>query len=279
MSALRLAARLRAVPAYHARCRYSTTVPPADNADGNPASDLSPVPAQPQQPPPDIEPSTNLPLPALAPSPLVAFPSPPFHTHEFFVALRGVFTEPVARSLMKATRALLVHRTDRLNAEMLNRKDLDNQAYLFRAALSELRTEMSMRTRNEFATIQSTTAQLRRETEALDGRMKEDVATLKNDLQLDIDNRKHDARAELKSFEMAIEDLGNKAQIALSDIRTVIEQAKWHNTRRGLALIGTVVCIVIIVAELNLRERQRQQEERKRQKQIQAQLKAGERFV
>lgn len=55
------------------------------------------------------------------------------------------------------------------------------QAYLFRAALSELRTEMTMRTRNEFATLQSTTGQLRREAEALDGKMKEDIATLKNE--------------------------------------------------------------------------------------------------
>ena len=38
-----------------------------------------------------------------------------------------------------------------------------------------------MRTRNEFATLQSTTGQLRRESEALDGKMKEDISTLKNE--------------------------------------------------------------------------------------------------
>lgn len=176
-------------------------------------------------------------VPATTQSPLIAFPMPPFHTHEFYVALRAVFPDPVARCLMKATRALLVHRADKIDSEMLNRKDMDNvrsvclcsrrssamqQAYLFRAALSELRTERTMRTRNEFATLQTTTGQLRREVDSLDGKMKEDVSTLKNEyvpqqfdagdgclsqssLQMDIDNRKHDARAELKAFEIAVE--------------------------------------------------------------------------
>lgn len=40
---------------------------------------------------------------------------------------------------------------------------------------------MTMRTRNEFATLQSTTGQVRREVEALDGKMKEDVSSLKNE--------------------------------------------------------------------------------------------------
>jgi len=38
-----------------------------------------------------------------------------------------------------------------------------------------------MRTRNEFATLQTTTSQIRREVDSLDGKMKEDVATLKNE--------------------------------------------------------------------------------------------------
>ncbi|KAH7100645.1 hypothetical protein BKA62DRAFT_658317, partial [Auriculariales sp. MPI-PUGE-AT-0066] len=220
-------------------------------------------------PPNDKEPPQepgNVPIPTHAP--LVAFPMPPFHTHEFFAQLRVVFPEPVARLMMKATRALLVYRVDRMNGEMLNRKDQDNQAYLFRAALSELRTEMTMRTRNEFAALQTTTSQLRREADSLEGKMKEDVATLKNDLQMDIDNRKHDSRADLTTFEMAIEDLANKMQIKLSDIRTVIEKAKWHNTQRGLGLISSLVVVMIVASELNFRKEQRQKDEKKRKQRL-----------
>jgi hypothetical protein len=55
------------------------------------------------------------------------------------------------------------------------------QAYLFRAALSELRAELSMSTRNNSATIQSAVASLRREVDRLDGKMKEDVGALKHE--------------------------------------------------------------------------------------------------
>lgn len=55
------------------------------------------------------------------------------------------------------------------------------QAYLFKAALSELRTETTMLTRNETAAMRTATAALRREVDQLDGRMKEDVGTLKHE--------------------------------------------------------------------------------------------------
>lgn len=55
------------------------------------------------------------------------------------------------------------------------------QAYLFRAALSELRTEIGVLTRNETAAMRSATSALRREVDALDGRMKEGIAQLKHE--------------------------------------------------------------------------------------------------
>ena len=54
------------------------------------------------------------------------YTSPPFHTHLFFKALEKTFPEETARSLMRATRALLVDRIGRIRKEALTAKDLDN---------------------------------------------------------------------------------------------------------------------------------------------------------
>ena len=54
------------------------------------------------------------------------YTSPPFHTHTFFAALEKTFPEQIARSLMRATRALLVDRIGRVQREGLTVKDLDN---------------------------------------------------------------------------------------------------------------------------------------------------------
>ena len=66
-----------------------------------------------------------------------SYPHPPFHTHAFFNALEKTFPTPTARSLMRATRALLVDRVGRVRREGLTAKDLDNvgASILFRHLL------------------------------------------------------------------------------------------------------------------------------------------------
>lgn len=55
-----------------------------------------------------------------------SYAHPPFHTHQFFKVLEKTFPTPTARSLMRATRALLVDRVGRVRREGLTVKDLDN---------------------------------------------------------------------------------------------------------------------------------------------------------
>ena len=95
---------------------------------------FSPHPKDPNPPP-----STSLPVPAHPPPQTTGnarsgssetgtpyYSSPPFDTHKFFVALEKSFEPPTARSLMRATRALLVDRTGRVRNEALSTKDLEN---------------------------------------------------------------------------------------------------------------------------------------------------------
>lgn len=72
--------------------------------------------------------NSNLPStrPIEGPSNSGQYPHPPFHTHAFFTALEKSFPTPTARSLMRATRALLVDRIGRVRREGLTVKDLDN---------------------------------------------------------------------------------------------------------------------------------------------------------
>ena len=55
------------------------------------------------------------------------------------------------------------------------------QAYLFRAALSELRAQLTMNTNNNSAAIRAATAALRREVDQLDVKMKENLGNLKHE--------------------------------------------------------------------------------------------------
>jgi len=71
--------------------------------------------------PPDI---SN--VPAVASTHIPVYSSPPFDTHAFFAALERTFPTPTARSLMRATCALLVDRLGKVRRGGLTTKDLDN---------------------------------------------------------------------------------------------------------------------------------------------------------
>ncbi|KAH6914978.1 hypothetical protein BKA70DRAFT_1419933 [Coprinopsis sp. MPI-PUGE-AT-0042] len=184
-----------------------------------------------------------------------SYTAPPFNTHAFFAALEKTFPESTARSLMRATRALLVDRTGRIRREGLTSKDLDNQAYLFRAALSELRAEMTMMTKNDSASLRSSVAELRRDVDRLDVKMKEDIDTLKHEIQMELDTRKNEAKTDVKKMSIDIEELLNKSVVNVSDLRTDVEEAKWEIMRKAVLTLAGLVVTIIIVMELKPKEK------------------------
>ncbi|PIL36756.1 hypothetical protein GSI_00445 [Ganoderma sinense ZZ0214-1] len=127
---------------------------------------------------PPIDPQSGLPRPHEGPASHI---NPPFNTHRFFTVLERSFPVSIARNLMRATRALLADRIARVKRDALTVQDLESQAYLFKAALSELRSETSALTRKETAAMRSATSALRRETDTLNTRMNEDIVDLKHE--------------------------------------------------------------------------------------------------
>ncbi|KAH7930120.1 hypothetical protein BV22DRAFT_1079843, partial [Leucogyrophana mollusca] len=180
-----------------------------------------------------------------------SYHSPPFHTHAFFTALEKTFPTPTARSLMRATRALLVDRVGRVRREGLGVKDLDNQAYLFRAAISELRAEMTMRTKNESAGMRTAVAALRRDVDRLDVKMKEDLATLKHEIQMELGSWKNESKADLKQQDIVIEAcLLNKAIVSLGDLRANMEEVRWDNMRKAVSTYSAFLVLIVVSMEL-----------------------------
>lgn len=119
----------------------------------------------------------------------------------------------------------------------LTAADRWQEAYLFSAALSELRTEVQVQARNDAIAQQSANALLQREVDSLSQRMREDMQGLKNEcvcavkafligisIQLDINNRKDETAADLKALELKISELSGKFTSLLGDVRTEVEE-------------------------------------------------------
>ncbi|KAG9317542.1 hypothetical protein JVU11DRAFT_1748 [Chiua virens] len=189
------------------------------------------------------------PVPTSPRLPPLPYTAPPFHTHAFFRALEGSFPTPTARSLMRATRALLVDRIGRVKRDGLTCQR-PRQPYLFRAALSEMRAEQSARSRNESTAMRATIAALRRDVDRLDVKMKEDLNNLKHEIQMELDTRKNESKTDLKQKSIAIEEVLNKTVIELGDLRARMEEVKWDNMRNAVAALGAFLVLIIVSMEL-----------------------------
>ncbi|THH33763.1 hypothetical protein EUX98_g421 [Antrodiella citrinella] len=151
---------------------------------------------------------------------------------------------------MRAIRALLVDRIGKVRRDALTLKDLESQAYLYRAALSELRTEMTMRTRNGSAAMRTATSALRREVDALDGHMKEAIANLKHEIQMDLDSRKNEAKNDLKRQAIQHEEILNKSLVTLGELRTLSEEVRWDNMRNSVIALSSFLLVIIFSMEI-----------------------------
>ncbi|KAJ2446195.1 hypothetical protein GGI03_007554, partial [Coemansia sp. RSA 2337] len=94
-----------------------------------------------------------------------------------------------------------------VQAEMLTKSDLENDAYLFRAALQELRMEMQMTRKNDQSLLESQAAGISREIESLFQRTNDQIANLRSDIEIEMNNHKHDTSLEMKGMDMELHEL------------------------------------------------------------------------
>lgn len=218
------------------------------------SSPSPPSPSEPSGPTASDEHNRSLPLVPTQTSGSSSGPlytPPPFDTHRFVSELERTFPTPAAQSLMRATRSLLVDRVGRVRREALTSKDLENQAYLFRAALSELRAEFSLHLRNESTGVRASAAMARKELDRLDANMKQAIDTLKHEIQLELDSRKTEFKTEyLKRQDISIEELQNKYMVELSDLRAKMEENKWENMRRSIITLSAFLITILVAMEL-----------------------------
>jgi hypothetical protein len=129
---------------------------------------------------------------------------------------------------------------------MLTTSDLENESYLFKAALTELRTEIQVMRRNDTQILQSEASQITREVDALAQRLREDIGNMKSEISLDMNNRKNDVREEQKAIDMRIQEINNKFTISLGDVRTDLEAVRWETIWKGMT--GVVVAGIAVAS-------------------------------
>jgi predicted transport protein len=102
---------------------------------------------------------------------------------------------------------------------------------MYRAELTELRTELQVLQKNDFVALKSESESILRELEYMNQRLKEEVANLRAEFSIEMNNRKADIRDDAKLVDMQIQELNSKLSVETSNIKTELESMKLDVTR------------------------------------------------
>ncbi|KAI8592909.1 hypothetical protein BDZ88DRAFT_406550 [Geranomyces variabilis] len=160
---------------------------------------------------------------------------------------RQGFTRGQAVAIMRTINALLVDSTLSIRSGILSKTDLDNQTYLYKAHLQELRNELQLLRQNDSTQLKADTDQILRDTESMNAKFSEIIGSLKTDVSMDLNNHKTDGREIGTETDLNIQEIHHKLILKISDLKTKIETMKVETTTNivwmALATFATLMSV------------------------------------
>ncbi|KAI9324056.1 hypothetical protein DFJ73DRAFT_261660 [Zopfochytrium polystomum] len=144
---------------------------------------------------------------------------------------RQGLTRGQAVAIMRVINALLVEATFELRRETLSEVDVDNEMYLYKNHLQELKNELQIVRQNEMGTLRADLDSIARSIDALNQKLEENVAGLKADVAMDMNNHKTEGHDIGTKTDLRIQEINNKLIIELSTLKTRVETMKMSKTR------------------------------------------------
>ncbi|KAK4695721.1 hypothetical protein P7C71_g2091, partial [Lecanoromycetidae sp. Uapishka_2] len=199
--------------------------------------------------------------------------APPYvHHFDTFTLVKslgnGGFTEDQSVSIMKAIRGLLAENLDVAKDGLVSKSDVENvndsisstsphlpikqltkkpqETYLFRAACSELRTEILNTRKSSSTKTRTQLSHLQHTYDILSQRTTQETQALKDDLRGMLNDRRMAVRDQQQSRDSEISELHYKISVALnSDAKSVVEGLRWFLTRRAAFGIATMALLIL----------------------------------
>ncbi|KAK0630578.1 hypothetical protein B0T17DRAFT_590048 [Bombardia bombarda] len=178
------------------------------------------------------------------------------------------YTQHQAITAMKAVRGLLASNLDVAQDGLVSKSDVENETYLFRAACSELSTEVRNNRRVADEQLRQQRTHLQHEVDILTQRLNQELLNLTDGVRGMFGDRRMVVREEQKAVDSSIQQLNYKISVMLnSDARSEIEALRWVLIRRSV--LGIIFMAILTLGTLRYasyvsHERQKASEKRKR---------------
>ncbi|KAH3662117.1 hypothetical protein OGAPHI_006298 [Ogataea philodendri] len=160
------------------------------------------------------------------------------------------FSEEESTILLDLIRAVLKQKLTWLNQKFVPLVDIENEAYLFEAAHSELLVETRSYRETSLTDLTSSSIGLRRVFNMLQDETTSKLQLNDNSIKMILTQFKHENNLQQKRLNIRNQDLKNKIISELiSGLRSEVETIRWALTRSGIAAI--LIMAVAIMASWN----------------------------
>jgi hypothetical protein len=117
---------------------------------------------------------------------------------------KSTYTAEQSTTLMKGVRGILMENMELARDGLVSKSNVENETYLFRAACSELKTEIGNGRKGEIERMRAERAQLQHEVDILGQRLGQETGSLKDELKGLFDDRKMAVRQEQRLMETKV---------------------------------------------------------------------------
>ncbi|WYZ40112.1 hypothetical protein EsH8_IV_000453 [Colletotrichum jinshuiense] len=180
-------------------------------------------------------------------------PTPYVHHFDSYSLVKqlegGGYSKEQAITLMKAIRAILAQNLDVAQESLVSKSDVENETYLFRAACSELGTEVKNNQKLADEEMRQQRTLLQHEVDILTQSLSQELLTLNDNVRGMFNDRKMAVREEQKAGDSVIQQINYKISLHLSsDAKSEIEGLRWVLIRRSV--IGILFMAVLTLGTL-----------------------------
>ncbi|KAI9206911.1 uncharacterized protein BJ171DRAFT_308610 [Polychytrium aggregatum] len=155
-----------------------------------------------------------------------------FDTYKLVKQLeRQGFKRSQAVAIMRIINAILLESTMDIRSKLLSKTELENESYLYKADLQELRNELQLLRQNDTANLKTDSEAILRDIEALNQKFADKIASLKSEVAIDMNIHKSESREHGMDLNLRMQEINHKLVLRISDLKTNIETMKIDTTR------------------------------------------------
>ncbi|KAI9146170.1 mitochondrial protein [Paraphysoderma sedebokerense] len=167
-----------------------------------------------------------------------SIPSSHFDTYKFVQKLEQEgFTREQSESIMTSFSEVVNESMQNLTKNMVSKSDQEKNVHMYKVDFTQLKSEIKMLEKNDFAILKGENERLVAEVEKLKLKMREEMNRLQAGVRLDMNLEKGRIRDEASVQEGKIREADARIETEISNIRTQLESIKYEIIRN---IVGTI---------------------------------------